>query len=785
MLRKKVFFNSFRTSLRIVRFTTLFKMNTLKENIKTFVSQILVKKEGISDAENTEMELQKKVETEALARTTENIEKSDFLSRDLSWLTFNYRVLDQAKDTKSNVFERLKFMAISASNLDEFFIVRLGSLYNYIDYGKTRIDYSGLREQPFRKYLLAKVRDFRNERNAIFSNELKPIFHKNGFTIIENYNELSKETLDKTTHYFDEIVYPMLTPMLYDSTHAFPILNAKNLIFAVVTENSNQLFSSSGLSNEKYKLSFVQVPVNLPRFYVFHENGLVQFLPIEHIIRANVHKLYRNIKVASIDLFRIVRNGDFTLEESDDIEADFVDEIKQKIKSRRVGRVVRVELEKSLSPLVKDILMQRWEIDDSNFFGDNPLIDYTALWQIIKYPDFQDKIESLHLPVMPLGITRDKLTNIYEAIKEKDIFLHHPYHSFEPVLQLIERAAEDPNVLSIKLTIYRLAKNSRITAALLKAAESGKNVAVLFEIKARFDEENNIREAEKLQKAGCYVIYGIGLLKTHTKLMLIVRKEGSQVVQYAHMASGNYNEDTAKLYTDVGLLTTRDEYTRDISEFFNVITGHSEPREYTNLITSPRDMRNRLIGMIQQEAENAKQGLPSGICIKLNSLEDTQIIKELYEASKAGVQIKLIIRGICCLRPRRESLSENITVRSIVGEYLEHARILYFHNAGKPRVFAGSADMMVRSFDRRIESMFEVIDDTVRQQMIHLLAYNLKDNQNAYELQEDGNYVAVSVEEGNEAFDMHKAFFDVTEKEMMSATLFSDEVATEERSENG
>ncbi len=335
-------------------------------------------------------------------------------------------------------------------------------------------------------------------------------------------------------------------------------------------------------------------------------------------------------------------------------------------------------------------------------------------------------------------------------------------------------------MLSIKLTIYRLAKNSRVTEALLTAAENGKNVAVLFEVKARFDEENNIREAQRLQKAGCFVIYGIGLLKTHTKLLLIVRKEGEKVVRYAHLSTGNYNEDTARLYTDIGLLTTNEEYTHDISEFFNVITGHSLPSDYRNLITAPRQMRDRIIEMIRQEAENAQNGLPSGICIKINSLEDRAVIEELYKASQAGVKVDLIVRGICCIRPGRKGLSENIRVRSIVGDLLEHSRIFYFQNNDKPLVYGGSADVMVRSFDRRIESLFLLVSERVRQEAILMLDYNLRDNVNSYELREDGTYERCHVGEGTEPVDIHKAFFEIKPEEVMGARLFEKSKTSQE-----
>jgi polyphosphate kinase len=626
---------------------------------------------------------------------------------------------------------------------------------------------------PFRKALLIQAHQFCQQQNEVFGNELVPLFAKYKFKIIK-HNELTVSELSHTTEYFDNTIYPMLTPMLHDHTHAFPVLIGKTLIFGVVTDaNKSSLFPED---NENKKLSFVQIPNNLPRFIVMERNDEILFLPIEEIVRNEIKKLYRNVEIEAVNLFRITRNGDFTLEESDDIEADFVDEIKQKIKNRRLGRIVRLEIEQNPSEWMINLLKKRWEIDDYNIFLNDQLIDFTCLWQIIKHPEFKEELISTTPPVPPIGLSREKSVDIFEAVKERDILLHHPYNNFEPVLQLLEKAAEDPDVLAIKLTIYRLAKNSRVTNALLKAAENGKHVSVLFEIKARFDEENNIREADRLQRAGCFVIYGIGWYKTHTKLMLIVRKEGNKVVQYAHLASGNYNEETAKMYTDIGLLTTNPAYTKDISEFFNVITGHSQPVDYQYLMTSPGEMRNKLIELIKQEAKNAEAGLASGIFIKLNSIEDKAVMDELYKASQMGVPIKLIVRGICCLRPKRKGLSENIEVRSIVGQFLEHARIFYFHNEGHAKIYGGSADIMVRSFDKRIESLFLIADERVKQQVIHILDYNLRDNVNAYEMQEDGSYVRIQCQQnlGEKPFDIHQKFFEVTEEEMMKARLFSE-----------
>jgi polyphosphate kinase len=713
------------------------------------------------------------------------IAQSNYLSRDLSWLKFNERVLVQAQNPARTLMERFKFLAISASNLDEFFSIRVGSLYNYLDYGKKRIDYSGLREAPFRRALFASMQMLHDDQQRLYADDLLPLFTENDLGILR-FDDLLPDEQTLATTFFDRTVYPTLTPMLYDYTHTFPVLLPKVLIFGVVTFTPPGDFHdlTPDDDSDNRRLSFVQVPANLPRFLAFDRapvgdgtDSRTVFLPVEEVVRENLKKLYRNVAIQSATLFRITRNGDFTLDENEDAEAGFIDEVQQKIKSRRLGRVVRVEVEPCVGENCRwmlDLLKKRWEIDDQNVFTGQKLLDFTGLWQIIKHPDFREQMAAPHPAVSPVCLGREKLTDIFDAMKERDILLHHPYNNFEPVLQLLEQAAVDPNVLSIKLTIYRLARQSRVTDALLRAAENGKYVAVLFEVKARFDEENNIREARRLQEAGCFVIYGISRYKTHTKLLLVVRNEGDRVVQYAHLSSGNYNEDTAKLYTDIALLTTDEVYTHDIAEFFNVITGHSLPDSYQYLITAPRDMRNRLVALIETEADHARQGLPSGICIKINSLEDNAIIDALYAASQAGVPIRLIVRGICCLRPGRKGLSDNITVRSIVGDFLEHTRIYYFHNQGDPKLYGGSADAMVRSLDRRIESLFLLADRRVRQQAIHILEYNLLDNINAFDLNEDGTYTPVSRAEDEPTINVHQYFFETSLSDIDRARLFSD-----------
>jgi polyphosphate kinase len=692
---------------------------------------------------------------------------SSYISRDLSWLQFNYRVLDQAKHIDRSIFDRLKFLAITASNLDEFCTIRVGSLYNYLDYGKERFDYSGLREEPFRQHLLGEIQKFVSEQNDYFIKKLKPLFEKNGFRVA-NYQSLTAEDKSRVDQYFQRTIYPMLTPMLFDSYHTFPVLKNNRLLFGVVTKAPQDVVN-------QLRVSFIQVPSNIPRFYeILGLDNIISFVPVEEIIRYNIQNLFRNVDISSINLFRINRNGDFTLEESEDIESNFLVELKRKLQTRRSGRVVRIDVQENPDPWLMRLLKIQWDLDDLNIFQipNESMIDFAGINQVVGHKEFKSKRQQHPTQVKPVSFPELGTRDLFEVLKERDILMHHPYNSMEPVLELLEKAADDPYVLSIKITIYRLAKgDSRVSAALLKAAEAGKHVSVLFEVKARFDEENNLREAQKLQKAGCFVIYGVSSLKTHTKLLLIVRNEPDRVYRYVHLSSGNYNETTSRLYTDIGLLSTNEAYANDVSEFFNVITGHSHPSTYRNLITSPRDMRNQLISMMRNEAENAQQGKPSGIIIKFNSIQDKEFIDALYEASQAGVPVKLIVRGMCCLRPGRAGLSENIEVISIVGEYLEHSRIYYFHNDGDPKVYIGSADAMVRSFDRRIESLFLLESEMLRKQAMNILRYNLRDNVNAYTMKEDGRYV-IKEQNGEELFNIHKEFYKVTKEIIQEVKLF-------------
>ena len=709
-------------------------------------------------------------EEELLALATnvpQQIAESNYISRDLSWLQFNYRVLDQARHLDRSIFDRLKYFSITASNLDEFSTIRLGSLYNYLDFGKERFDYSGLREAPFRTMLLREIQKYLHTQHDYYTKSLKPLFEKNGFRISE-YQLLSPQDKNRVDQYFQRTIYPMLTPMMFDSYHTFPTLKNNRLLIGVVTKAPTE-------SAQHQKASFIQIPSNIGRFFeILHMDGTIAFIPIEDIIRHNVHHLFRNMEVLSVNLFRINRNGDFTLEESEDIESNFLEELKRKLQTRRTGRVVRMDILDGYDPWMLRLLKIQWDLDDQNIFTvpQESMLDLAGLVQIINHKEFKDKRSQSRPPIKPITFPEQGSRDLFEVLKERDILLHHPYNSMEPVMELLEKAADDPMVLSIKITIYRLAKESRVSAALLKAAENGKHESVLFEVKARFDEENNLREAQKLQKSGCFVIYGFGALKTHTKLLLIVRREpDDRVYRYVHVSSGNYNEATARLYTDIGLLTTKETYGIDISEFFNVITGHSEPSTYRNLITSPRDMRNQLCALVKKEAEKARNGIPAGIIIKLNSIQDKEFIDVLYAASQDGVKVKVIVRGMCCLRPGRLGLSENIEVISIVGEYLEHSRVYYFHNGGDPKVYIGSADAMVRSFDRRIESLVLLEQEILKKQVMNILRYNLRDNVNSYSMNEDGSY-KVKDQNGDPVFNIHKEFYNVTKEIIEEVKLF-------------
>ena len=691
---------------------------------------------------------------------------SKYIDRDLSWLGFNDRVLDQAKSPTRPLSERLKFLAISARNLDEFFMIRVGRQYNYIDHTSKYQDRQDVQAISLRSKLLREALAFIQKQHNCYLQVLLPSLAAKSYTIIKDPTQLKPVAQERLMQYFQQGLYPILTPMVSDSHHIAPALQSGALVFGIVTQDSV-------LAKAHKKLSFMQLPPNLPRFYKLHQNDSICFVPIEEIVRMYLDRLFKNVSIRSATLFRIIRNRDFSIEESDNIKESFLEALKHKLARREAGRVVRIEVEADPDSWVLSILKNRWDIDQDNICSthEQSLIDLGALSEIVQHGDFEHDRTVKPAPIPPLTHPTKGSGDIFEILKQQDMLLHHPYNDMDLVINMLEQAAEDPYVLAIKITAYRIAKNSAIVATLLKAAQKGKHVAVLIELKARFDEEHNMQEAQKLEEAGCFVIYGISHVKTHTKLFMIVRQEQEQIRRYIHLSSGNYNEETAKLYADISLMTTNEVYIQDVAEFFNFITGHSSPTYYQNLIAPPLNIRDQLEAMVRQEIQNVHQGLPAGIVIKLNALEDKAMIDALYQASQAGVPIQLIVRGMCCLIPSKPGLSEKITVRSIVGDFLEHARIYYFHNQAHPKIYIGSADMMERSFDRRIEALFAIQDPTLKQQVLNILAYNLRDNVNTYLMQADGTYI--KKEPGKDPpFNIHRAFYNVTLEEVSEAKLF-------------
>ena len=563
----------------------------------------------------------------------------------------------------------------------------------------------------------------------------------------------------------------MLTPLTHDTFHAFPPLHPGVLIFGILTKDSRTLHRNT--LHNGVRMSFLQIPHNVPPFYTLKKNGDREksiFVPIESIIRAHIKSFFKNVEVLSCTLFRLTRNGDFTLEE-DDIESNFLEELKRGLRIRRSGRVVRVEVEADYDERLLHPLFSRWKISKDNL----NILPKDALMNMKRLDTFVSlcKMPEERAPIKPLALWREeKNINLFDVLKHKSILLHHPYNSFSWVVELLEQAAEDPYVLSIKITLYRVSRNSRVLDALIHASEKGKHVSVIFELRARFDEERNMRQVTRLQKAGCYVSYGMAMYKTHAKMMIIVRKDAQKMTCYVHIGSGNYNESTAKSYSDIALLSTSSSYVQDVTEFFNVITGHSYPKHYQHLITSPTHMRKKLLGLIAQEIAAAKEGKKTGISFKINALNDKDIIQALYHASEANVPIKLIVRGICCLRPGRKGLSRNISVRSIVGHYLEHERIYYFHNNEDPLIYIGSADGMMRSYDRRIECLLQIKDEDIKKQCMYILYSNLRDNHNAYQLGEDGHYSPVK-KGGEKTFNIHEQLYKMTPSRLkQSVRLF-------------
>ena len=652
-----------------------------------------------------------------------------FINRELSWLEFDTRVLGEAENEDNPLFERLKFLSITASNLDEFFMVRVASLKDMVNAGYTKKDIAGMTAGEQLEALDERTHAFVKRQYAIYNNELVPELDNQCFHIIASHEDLTDEQAEFVDKYFHEEVYPVLTPMAVDSSRPFPLIRNKTLNIAALLKKKNG-------DDDETEFATVQVPSVLPRFVRLPGGDGDIVILLEEIIERNIDKLFLNYDILCAYPYRIMRNADFSIDEED--AEDLLKEIEKQLKKRQWGQTIRLEVQGNIDKQLLKKLKSELDITDSDIYRIDGPLDLTFLMKMYGSFGYEHLKTPKYTPA-PVPELMDG-RNIFEAIREGDILLHHPYQTFDPVVDFVRQAAKDPAVLAIKQTLYRVSGNSPIVAALAAAAENGKQVSVLVELKARFDEENNIIWAKKLEQAGCHVIYGLVGLKTHSKITLAVRREEDGIRRYVHLGTGNYNDSTAKLYCDMGLFTCSPAIGEDATAVFNMLSGYSEPVGWNKLSLAPLWLRERFHYLVEREIERAKDGQNAHIIAKMNSVCDKDIIELMYKASKAGVKIELIVRGICCLIPQLDGVSENITVRSIVGTFLEHSRIFYFENGGNPEIYMASADWMSRNLDRRVEIMFPVEDARLKKEVKHILDVQLADNVKAQLMQPDGSY---------------------------------------------
>lgn len=653
---------------------------------------------------------------------------TQFYNRELSWLGFNYRVLSEARDKNIPLMERLKFLSITASNLDEFFMIRVASLKDMVHAKYTKKDIAGLTPKEQLEIISTGTHELVEKQYNTYNRSFLPALKHNGLTIVTQYEALNAEQAEYVDRYFMREVYPVLTPMAVDSSRPFPLIRNKSLNIAALLMDKKR--------KDTIDFATVQVPSVLPRIVTIpsEKEGETCIILLEQIIEKNIQKLFLNYKVLDATPYRVMRNADLTIDE--DEAADLLIEIERQLKKRQWGEAIRLEVEQGIDKRLLKILKKELQIQQEDIFTIRGPLDLTFLMKVYGMDGFDHLKEEPYIPQPPKGLDMDG--DLFEQIRQKDILLHHPYETFDPVVNFVRFAAKDPDVLAIKQTLYRVSSNSPIIASLAQAAENGKQVTVLVELKARFDEENNIVWARKLEKAGCHVIYGLVGLKTHSKITLVVRREEEGIRRYVHLGTGNYNDSTAKLYTDMGMFTCKRAYGEDATAVFNMLSGYSEPLSWNKLTLAPTWLRTRFVELINRERDYAAMGKPARIVAKMNSLCDAGIINALYEASAAGVQIELIIRGICCLKQGVPGMSETIQVRSIVGTFLEHSRIFYFENDGSPEIYMGSADWMPRNLDKRVEILFPVEDPDLKKEIVHILHTQLADNTKAHLLQPDG-----------------------------------------------
>lgn len=668
-----------------------------------------------------------------------------FFNRELSWLEFNTRVLEEAQDLKNPLFERLKFLAITASNLDEFFMVRVASLNDQIIAGYSKKDSAGLLPKEQLDKITLRVHELVSEKYNTYLRSLIPALKKEDIYFKRPKNLTDEQRIFVEKYFFNQI-YPVLTPMVVDKSRPFPLILNKSLNIAILLRGNEDV---------EPVFATVQVPSVLDRFILLPcENDKKEFILLEDIIKIHMDMLFIGHEILDMACYRITRNADLSIDE--DGAEDLLEEIEQSIKKRKWGNAVRLEYEKNTSQEIIDYILEESEAFEGGMYRISGPLDLTFLMKFYNLKGYQDLKFENQIPLPSITVQNN---NIFEAISERDIMLHHPFESFDTVVDFVRQAAEDDNVLAIKQTLYRVSGNSPIISALAKAAENGKQVTVLVELKARFDEENNIIWAKQLEKAGCHVIYGLVGLKTHCKLLLVVRREEDKIKRYVHMGTGNYNDVTAKFYTDTAIMTCNPYIGADASAVFNMLSGFSQIQRLEKLDIAPVGLRKKIENLIKNEIRNAKEGFGGQIIFKMNSLVDESMIRLLYEASEAGVNIKLIIRGICCLVPEYPQVSENIEVRSIVGKLLEHSRIFYFYNAGQEKIFMSSADLMPRNLDRRVELLFPVEDECNKARVKNIINLYLSDTDKTRILHSTGAYSRVD-KRGKESLNVQDYFYD-------------------------
>lgn len=674
-----------------------------------------------------------------------------YFNREFSWLEFNRRVLSESLDPRTPLLERLKFLGIFSSNLDEYFMVRVAVLKKQIEAEVHKLTPDGRTPQEqldgINQILLPMV----YLQHQFFEETLRPELGKNGIYLL-NYIDLNREQKTYLKNYFEEHIFPVLTPLAIDSSHPFPYLSNLSLNLAVMLKNPD---------TQEDLLARIKVPKILPRFLCLPEKLQIEEkvqtinwtgVPLEQVIAHNLGTLFPGMDIQEYHLFRVTRDADLGVQE--DESDDLLLVIEKELRKRRIGgTVVRMEINPTMPSKLKRMLMENLELSEKDVYTVDGLLDLKDLMSFLglPFPNLKDPSWTSTMPprlrhygddIRTADLNNNDRIDFFEVIRQKDLLVHHPYHSFASTVQdFISQAAQDPNVLAIKMTLYRTSGDSPIVNALIAGAENDKQVAVLVELKARFDEENNIQWARKLEQSGVHVVYGLAGLKTHTKIVMVVRQEKDHIRRYVHIGTGNYNPKTAKLYTDLGLLSCRPELGADLADLFNFLTGYSRQQSYRKLLVAPVNMRDRFIKLIHREIENCKSGETGRIVVQMNSLADPEIIAYLYKASQAGVKIDCIVRGICCLRPGLEGISDNIKVVSIVGRYLEHSRIFYFYNKGKEEVYIGSADWMPRNLDRRVEAITPVEDPEIAKELQEIMGILLSDNRQAWDLQTDGKYI--------------------------------------------